>query len=79
MDTGETPQGWLTVEEVAGLKQVDVSVVREAVRRRALDAVTTHPAQPWRWMIRGRDAQAWTPVIELPAQPVVATADVSQV
>lgn len=77
MKTDEASQGWLTVEDVARLKAVDVSVVRDAVRRRTLNAVTTHPAHPWRWMIRGRDAEAWTPRIELPAQSVAA-AEVSR-
>lgn len=79
MKADERPPGWLTVEAVARLREVDVTVVRAAIKKRELNAVTTHPDHPWQWMVRRCDADAWTPgtVIWLPGQPAASAAEAS--
>lgn len=79
MEADERPPGWLTVEAVARLRGVDVTVVRAAIKKRELNGVTTHPDHRWQWMVRRCDADAWRPgpVIRLPGQPAASAAEAS--
>jgi hypothetical protein len=51
--------GWLTADELAAYAGRPVAEVLEAIRRRVLPAVTTHPRNKDRWTVRRRDADRW--------------------
>jgi hypothetical protein len=49
----------MNIEEIAQRAEVSLAVVRSAIERRQLNAVTTHPKNPGQWMVRRDDGDRW--------------------